>query len=71
MKINKQIMKKLNSPKMFFIFMLLVIVAIIVIHFVFRSIRVIFDMDKKEAIKMNDAKISSNNTIVSKLNYSN
>ena len=62
MKINKQMMKKLNSPKMFLIFILLVILSLIVIHFVFRSIRVIFDMDKKADTKMYDAKTSVNNT---------
>lgn len=56
---NKQIMKKINSPKTAFIFILLVIIAFIVIHFVFRSIRVIFDMDKKEEAKLNNAKISA------------
>ena len=62
MKINNQIMKKINSPKTFFIFVLLVIITLIVIHFVFRSIRVIFDMDKKADTKMYDAKTSVNNT---------
>ena len=59
MKINKQIIKKINSPKMFFVFILLVILSIIVIHFLFQSIRVIFDMDKKADTKMDDAKISA------------
>jgi len=61
MKMNKQIMKKINSPKTAFIFILLVIIAFIVIHFVFRSIRVIFDMDKKADAKMNGAKLSADN----------
>lgn len=59
MKINKQIIKKINSPKMFFIFILLVILSIIVIHFLFQSIRVIFDMDKKADTKMADAKLNA------------
>ena len=62
MKINKQIMKKINSPKMFFIFILFVIISLIVLHFLFQSIRVIFDMDKKADTKMNDAKLSADNT---------
>lgn len=62
MKMNKQIIKKLNSPKMFFIFIFFVIIALIVLHFVFQSIRVIFDMDKKADTKMDDAKTSVNNT---------
>lgn len=62
MKINKQIMKKINSPKIFFIFILLVILAIIIIHFIFKSIRVIFDMDKKEETKLNNAKITADGT---------
>jgi uncharacterized membrane protein len=59
MKMNKQIIKKLNSPKMFFIFIFFVIIALIVLHFVFQSIRVIFDMDKKADTKMDDAKLSA------------
>jgi uncharacterized membrane protein len=59
MKMNKQIIKKLNSPKMFFIFIFFVIIALIVLHFVFQSIRVIFDMDKKADTKMDDAKLST------------
>ena len=59
---NKQIMKKINSPKIFFIFILLVILAIIIIHFIFKSIRVIFDMDKKEETKLNNAKITADST---------
>jgi len=59
MKINKQIMKKINSPKMFFIFILFVVIALIVLHFLFQSIRVIFDMDKKADTKMNAAKLSA------------
>lgn len=68
MKINKQIMKKLNSPKMFLIFILLVILSFIVINFVFRSIRVIFDMDKKEETKLKNAKLSANNATTNKRN---
>jgi len=59
---NKQIIKKLNSPKMFFIFIFFVIIALIVLHFVFQSIRVIFDMDKKADAKMDTAKLSADNT---------
>lgn len=59
MKINKQIIKKIHSPKIFFIFILLVILAIIIIHFLFQSIRVIFDMDKKADTKMADAKLNA------------
>lgn len=59
MKMNKQIIKKLNSPKMFFIFIFFVIIALIVLHFVFQTIRVIFDMDKKADTKMYDAKLSA------------
>jgi uncharacterized protein HemY len=59
MKMNKQITKKINSPKTAFIFLFLVVIALIVIHFVFRSIRVIFDMDKKADTKINDAKIKA------------
>jgi Na+-transporting methylmalonyl-CoA/oxaloacetate decarboxylase gamma subunit len=59
MKINKQIIKKINSPKMFFVFILLVILSIIVIHFLFQSVRVIFDMDKKAETKMADAKMTA------------
>lgn len=59
MKINKQIIKKINSPKMFFVFILLVILSIIVIHFLFQSVRVIFDMDKKAETKMADAKLNA------------
>ena len=59
MKMNKQIMKKINSPKTVFIFFFLVIFALIVIHFIFNSIRVIFDMDKKADAKMNNAKITA------------
>jgi hypothetical protein len=62
MKINKQIMKKINSPKMFFVFILLVIIALIIINFIFKSIRVIFDMDKTAYTKMDDAKLSADNT---------
>jgi hypothetical protein len=62
MKINKQIMKKINSPKMFFIFILFVIISLILLHLVFQSIRVIFDMDKKADTKMDDAKLSADNT---------
>uniref|UniRef100_A0A6C0E3I7 Uncharacterized protein n=1 Tax=viral metagenome TaxID=1070528 RepID=A0A6C0E3I7_9ZZZZ len=62
MKMNKQIIKKLNSPKMFFIFIFFVIIALIVLHFVFQSIRVIFDMDKKADAKMDTAKLSADNT---------
>jgi len=62
MKINKQIIKKINSPKMLFVFILLVILSIIVIHFLFQSVRVIFDMDKKAETKMADAKLSADNT---------
>jgi uncharacterized membrane protein len=62
MKINKQIMKKINSPKMFFIFILFVIISLIVLHFLFQSIRVFFDMDKKADTKMDDAKLSADNT---------
>jgi len=62
MKMNKQIMKKINSPKMFFIFILFVIIALIVIHFVFRSIRVIFDMDKKADTKMDGAKLNADSS---------
>jgi len=62
MKMNKQIIKKLNSPKMFFIFIFFVIIALIVLHFVFQSIRVIFDMDKKADTKMDTAKLSADNT---------
>jgi uncharacterized membrane protein len=58
MKMNKQMMKKLNSPKTFFIFIFFVIIALIVLHFVFQSIRVIFDMDKKADKKMDTAKLS-------------
>jgi hypothetical protein len=61
MKINKQIMKKINSPKTALIFLFLVIISLIVIHFVFRSIRVIFDMDKKEEARLTYAKLSANN----------
>jgi len=53
MKLNKQLMKKINSPKTLFIFVFLIIVVIIIIHFVFKAIRVIFDMDKKEENKLN------------------
>ena len=59
MKMNKQMMKKLNSPKTFFIFIFFVIIALIVLHFVFQSIRVIFDMDKKADAKMDTAKLSA------------
>lgn len=59
MKMNKQMMKKLNSPKTFFIFIFFVIIALIVLHFVFQSIRVIFDMDKKADAKMDRAKLSA------------
>jgi hypothetical protein len=69
MKINKQIMKKINSPKIVFIFILLVIISIIIINFLFRSIRVIFDMDKKEEIKLKDAKISADGNVTSNSNY--
>jgi len=62
MKMNKQMMKKLNSPKTFFIFIFFVIIALIVLHFVFQSIRVIFDMDKKADAKMDTAKLSVDNT---------
>jgi len=54
-------MKKLNSPKTFFIFIFFVIIALIVLHFVFQSIRVIFDMDKKADTKMDTAKLSADN----------
>jgi uncharacterized membrane protein len=70
MKINKQIMKKINSPKTAFIFVLLVIIALMVITFIFRSIRVIFDMDKKEEIKMDNAKITANSSNKSSNNSS-
>jgi len=70
MKINKQIMKKINSPKTAFIFVLLVIIALMVITFIFRSIRVIFDMDKKEEIKMDNAKITANSSNKSTNNLS-
>uniref|UniRef100_A0A6C0EF57 Uncharacterized protein n=1 Tax=viral metagenome TaxID=1070528 RepID=A0A6C0EF57_9ZZZZ len=66
MKINKQIMKKINSPKMFFIFILFVIISLIVLHLVFKSIRVIFDMDKKADTKMDDAKLSADNITTNK-----
>ena len=59
---NKQMMKKINSPKMFFIFIFFVITAIILLHFLFKSIRVIFDMDKKADTKLYDAKLSANAT---------
>ena len=59
MKMNKQMMKKLNSPKTFFIFIFFVIIALIVLHFVFQSIRVIFDMDKKAYAKMDTAKLNA------------
>ena len=59
---NKQIMKKINSPKMFFIFILFVVIALIALHFLFQSIRVIFDMDKKADTKMNSAKLNADNT---------
>lgn len=59
MKINKQIIKKINSPKTAFIFLFLVIISLIIIHFIFKSIRVIFDMDKKEETKLNNAKIKA------------
>ena len=57
MKINKQIMKKINSPKTILLFLFLVIIVLILIHFIFKSIRVIFDMDKKEEAKLNNAKM--------------
>ena len=69
MKINKQIIKKLNSPKMLFIFILLVTLAIIIIHFLFRFIRVIFDMDKTEETRLNNAKIKADGTATPNLNY--
>ena len=68
MKINNQIMKKINSPKTFFIFVLLVIITLIVIHFVFQAIRVIFAMDKKEEAKLKNAKLSANNQTTNKRN---
>jgi len=55
-------MKKINSPKTAFIFVLLIIIALIVITFIFKSIRVIFDMDKKEETKLNNAKITANSS---------
>jgi uncharacterized membrane protein len=61
MKLNKQLMNKINSPKTLFIFVFLIIVVIIIIHFVFKSIRVIFDMDKKEENKLSNAKLTANN----------
>jgi len=61
MKINKQIIKKINSPKTAFIFLFLVIISLIIIHFIFKLIRVIFDMDKKEETKLNNAKLKANN----------
>jgi hypothetical protein len=58
MKINKQIMKKINSPKTALIFLFLVIIVLILIHFIFKSIRVIFNMDKKGEAKLNNAKMT-------------
>jgi len=60
MKINKQVIKKINSPKTAFIFVFLVIIALIINHFIFKSIRVIFDMDKKEETKLDNAKLKAN-----------
>lgn len=60
MKINKQIIKKINSPKTAFIFVFLVIIALIINHFIFKSIRVIFDMDKNEETKLDNAKLKAN-----------
>jgi Na+-transporting methylmalonyl-CoA/oxaloacetate decarboxylase gamma subunit len=54
---------------MFFVFILLVILSIIVIHFLFQSIRVIFDMDKNADTKMDDAKISADGRFTNNSNY--
>jgi hypothetical protein len=57
MKISKEIIKKVNSPKTLFIFLILLVIAILLIHFLFRGIRTMFDMDKKDVTKLDDAKI--------------
>ena len=60
---NKQMMKKINSPKMFFTFILFVAIALIIIYFIFKAIRVIFDMDKKADTNMYNSKLAANDKI--------
>jgi hypothetical protein len=69
MKLNKQIIKKINSTKMFLIFILLVILSLMVIHFVFRFIRLIFDMDKTEETRLKNAKLSADGKANTNSNY--
>jgi hypothetical protein len=59
MKLTKQMMQKLNSPKSLFIFILLITITIILFNFIFQIIRVFFDMDKKEVAKMQKAKLDA------------
>jgi hypothetical protein len=59
MKLNKQMMKRLNSPKSFFIFILLIVFTIILFNFTFQMIRVFFDMDKKDMARMQNAKLQA------------
>ena len=71
MKLNKQLIKKINSPRSFFIFIILIVVVIVFIHLLFNLIRKIFDMDKKDEEKLINAKknateTSSNNTNTTK-----
>jgi uncharacterized membrane protein len=56
MKLNKQLIKKINSPKSFFIFVLLIIFVILFLQLLFHLIRKIFNMDKKYDEKLNNAK---------------
>lgn len=69
MKLSKQLTKKINSPKSLFIFLILIILFILFLHFLFMLIRKIFDMDKKDSQKLNNAeKKASNNTTNSSTN---
>lgn len=63
MKLNKQLIKKINSPRSFFIFIILIVVVIVFIHLLFNLIRKIFDMDKKDEEKLINAKKDANSAI--------
>jgi len=72
MKLTKQMIKKLNSPRSFFLFIFLIVVVIIIIHLLFNLIRKIFDMDKKDEQKLIIAqKNASNNISSNKMNTTN
>ena len=62
MKLNKQLIKKINSPRILLVFIALLIFVIVIIHLLFNLIRTIFDMDKQGEQKLNIAQKNAQNS---------